>query len=256
MIYALVIAALIFAALEWYFEIKKNLWGIYLTKPTVMVLLIVFVWFYADVPVLVFGLNTSAIIWFILGLLFCLGGDIFLMLPERFFLPGLILFLLGHIFYIAGFGMPIPPEGSEIIALLIAVILIVVSGWVYVMLANGMQSSGKDRMRIPVLIYTIVISLMLFSALMTLFREEWMLLPSILVSVGALLFLVSDIMNAWVRFVHPISNQRLWVMSTYHFAQIGIAVGAAIHFSESFFNYSTGDVILNLISIGYSPKIC
>ena len=232
MLFTLVIAALIFAVLEWYFEIKKNLWGIYLTKPTVMVLLIVFVWFYADIHVLVFGLNTSAIIWFIFGLVFCLGGDIFLMLPERFFLPGLILFLLGHIFYIAGFGMPIPPEGSDIPALLIATILIIVSGWIYVQLANGMQASGKDRMRIPVLIYTIVISLMLFSALLTLFRDEWMLLPSVLVSVGALLFLISDILNAWVRFVRPFPNQRLWVMSSYHLAQMGIAVGVAIHFSN------------------------
>lgn len=232
MIFLLLIAAIIFAALEWFFEFKKNLWGIYLTKPTVMLLLIAFVWFYANVPVLMLGLNTSAIIWFIFGLIFCLGGDIFLMLPERFFLPGLISFLLGHIFYIAGFGMPIPPEGSEIAALIIAIILILVSGWVYVKLAGGMQAMGKNRMRIPVLIYTIVIALMLFLALLTLFNKEWTLLPSVLVSVGASLFFISDIMNAWARFVASIPNHRLWIMSTYHLAQIGIATGAAIHFSN------------------------
>lgn len=232
MLFLLVIAALIFAALEWFFEYKKNLWGIYLTKPTVMLLLIVFVWFYADVPILMFGLNTSAIIWFIFGLVFCLGGDVCLMLPERFFLPGLISFLLGHIFYIAGFGMPIPPSGKEIPAIVNAAILILVSGWIYVQLAKGMQDSGKDRMRIPVLIYTIVIALMLFSALLTLFNHEWALLPSILVSGGALLFMFSDIVNAWVRFVGPIPNHRLWIMPTYHLAQVGISVGVAIHFTN------------------------
>jgi uncharacterized membrane protein YhhN len=197
-----------------------------------MLLLIIFLWFYADAPALIFGLNTSAVIWFVIGLLLCLGGDIFLMLPERFFLPGLISFLLGHIFYIAGFGMPIPPEGSEMAAAVIAGILVVVAGWVYVRLASGMQTTGQDRMRIPVLFYTIVISLMLFSALLTLFRSEWELLPALLVSVGALLFLISDIMNAWARFVGPIPNHRVWVMSTYHLAQVGIAAGAAIHFSQ------------------------
>lgn len=232
MTFVVLTAALIFVALEWFFEYKKNLWGVYLTKPTVMLLLIAFVWFYADVPILMLGLNTSAIIWFIFGLLFCLGGDVFLMLPERFFLPGLISFLLGHIFYIVGFGMPIPPQGSETAALVIAVILVLVSGWVYVRLASGMQASGKDRMRIPVLVYTIVIALMLYAALLTLFNSEWALLPSILVSVGASLFLVSDIMNAWARFVRPIPNHRLWIMSTYHLAQVGIATGAAIHFSN------------------------
>jgi uncharacterized membrane protein YhhN len=172
------------------------------------------------------------VIWFVFGLFFCLGGDIFLMLPERFFLPGLIFFLLGHIFYIAGFGMPIPPEGSSFVALVIGVILIAVAGWVYIRLASGMEASDQNRMRIPVLFYTIVISLMLFSALLTLFREEWQLFPSLLVSVGALLFLVSDIMNAWARFVGPIPHHRVWIMSTYHLAQVGIAVGAAIHFSQ------------------------
>lgn len=154
------------------------------------------------------------------------------MLPERFFLPGLISFLVGHICYIIGFGMPIPPTGSETIALVIAVILIFVAGWVYVRLASGMRASGKERMRIPVLFYTVVIVLMLFSALMTLFNSEWDLLPSVLVSVGAFLFFASDIMNAWVRFVALIPNHRLWIMSTYHLAQMCIAVGAALHYSN------------------------
>jgi uncharacterized membrane protein YhhN len=232
MLYLLIIVALIFAVLEWFFEYRKNKKGIYLTKPTVMILLIAFLWFYADVPALAFGLTTSAVIWFVLGLLFCLGGDIFLMFPERFFLPGLIFFLLGHIFYIAGFGMPLPPEGSGFATLVIAAVLIVVAGSVYVRLASGMRASGQDRMRIPVLFYTIVISLMLFSALLTLFRVEWHVLPSLLVSGGALLFLISDIMNAWARFVGPIPNHRVWIMSTYHFAQVGLAVGAAIYFSQ------------------------
>ena len=232
MIYSLLVIALIFAGLEWYFEYQKNLRGIYLTRPVVMLLLITFLWFYVDVPRVIVGLNTSAVIWFIFGLLFCLGGDVFLMLPERFFLPGLISFLFGHIFYLAGFGLPIPPAGSEIPALVIAVILILVSGWVYVQLASGMRASGKERMRIPVLVYTIVISLMLFAALLTLFSPEWLTLPAVLVSVGALLFLISDIMNAWVRFVKLIPNHRLWIMSTYHLAQMGIVLGAAIHFSN------------------------
>jgi hypothetical protein len=40
----------------------------------------------------------------IAGLILCLGGDVFLMLPERFFLPGLGSFLAGHWFYIAAFS--------------------------------------------------------------------------------------------------------------------------------------------------------
>ena len=215
-------AVLIFAVLEWFFEYKKNRLGIYLTKPTTMFLLIIWLWFFADVPLLISGVNSSLVVWFILGLLFCLGGDVFLMLPERFFMPGLISFLAGHLCYIIGFGMPIPPPGSEMVATLIAFLLLFIAGWVYVRLASGMRTTGKERMRLPVLFYTVVIVLMLFSALMTLFNNEWDVLPAVLVSIGALLFLVSDIVNAWVRFVARIPNHRLWIMSTYHFAQIFI----------------------------------
>jgi uncharacterized membrane protein YhhN len=178
-------------------------------------------------------LYASGIMWFIFGLLFCLGGDVFLMLPERFFLPGLISFLLGHLFYIIGFRRVLPPEGSMVYVLLIAVALILIAGWVYAQLSRGMRKSGKSRMRIPVLIYTIVISFMLYSAFLSFFDYRWSLINAILVSVGALLFMISDIMNAWVRFVGPIQEHRLWIMSTYHLAQICIAVGAALHFLSS-----------------------
>lgn len=227
----LLIAALIFAFFEWYFEYKKNKAGIYLTKPIVMLLLVAWVWFFADVPLLMTGVQTSAVIWFIFGLLFCLGGDIFLMLSERFFLPGLISFLVGHICYIIGFGMPIPPPGSETAAILIAILLVFVAGWIYVQLASGMSTAGKGRMRIPVLFYSIVITVMLFSAAMTLFDNQWHIISSVLVTLGALSFFISDIMNAWVRFVSLIPNHRLWIMSTYHLAQGCIAVGSALHFS-------------------------
>jgi uncharacterized membrane protein YhhN len=224
------VAALVFAGLEWYFEYKKNRRGIYLTKPPVMLLLMAWMWLYADLPTMLLGIQTSTIVWFFLGLVFCLGGDIFLMLPERFFLPGLIAFLLGHFFYIVGFEEIAPPAGSEIAALIIAVVLVLVSGWIYTRLAVGMRETGRERMRIPVLIYTITISLMLYSALMTLFDSNWDLTSALLVSMGALLFLISDIMNAWVRFVGPIKEHRVWIMSTYHLAQLGITVGAALHF--------------------------
>jgi uncharacterized membrane protein YhhN len=177
------------------------------------------------------GIESSSVIWFIIGLTFCLLGDIFLMFPDGYFIPGLISFLMGHISYIVGFGIPISTPGKEMAAILIAVDLMLLAGWAYIRLAAGMQASGKKRMRIPVLFYTVVITIMVFSALMTLFNDDWNLFSSILVSVGAVLFLVSDIMNAWVRFVDRIPKHRLWIMSTYHLAQICIAVGAALHFS-------------------------
>ena len=138
----LLYAALFFALLEWFFEYRKSQLGIFLTKPTVMLLLMGWVWSYANVPELMLDLEASGIMWILFGLIFCLGGDVFLMLPERFFLPGLISFLLGHIFYIVGFDHVLPPIGSGLFALLIAVLLIFVAGWIYVQLSLGMIRSG------------------------------------------------------------------------------------------------------------------
>ena len=89
MTFLLLIAVLIFAALEWFFEYKQNQRGIYFTKPAVMLLLIAWVWFSVDVSHLMTGLNTAAVLWFLLGLFMCLLGDIFLM-----FMNPLLQFLL------------------------------------------------------------------------------------------------------------------------------------------------------------------
>ncbi len=40
--------------------------------------------------------------WFVVALGLCLLGDIFLMLPQDVFVPGLAAFLLGHIAYVGG----------------------------------------------------------------------------------------------------------------------------------------------------------
>jgi len=222
----LLVLALLFAVLEWFAESRQHKTGIFLTKPTAMVLLITWVLLTGD------DVWRFPLMWFVIGLILCLGGDIFLMLPpERFFLPGLISFLLGHIFYIIGFGQAIPTPWVSPLGVVIAFGLLITSGLIYHRLAKGMLASGNTRMRIPVAVYAIIISIMLYSAVLTNLTTDWLSSHAILVSVGALLFFISDILNAWTRFVSPFSNDRLWTMSSYHLAQIAIAVGATLHFT-------------------------
>ena len=69
---------LFFAVLEWVSEAKKNYKLMYLSKPSAMVVLIAWVLLTAgQVEVSSSGLN-----WFVVGLVLCLVGDIFLMLPP------------------------------------------------------------------------------------------------------------------------------------------------------------------------------
>ncbi|MGZ9226210.1 MAG: lysoplasmalogenase family protein, partial [Anaerolineales bacterium] len=79
--------AFIFASLEWLAVWKSWRRLEYFAKPAVMICL--FLWLYAST-----GLQGNTL-WFGLGILFSLAGDVLLMLPgERMFLLGLVAFFL------------------------------------------------------------------------------------------------------------------------------------------------------------------
>jgi uncharacterized membrane protein YhhN len=73
---------------------------------------------------------------------------------------------------------------------------------------------------------------MLVSALLTLVipKSDWSRFPSLLVSIGAILFFISDLLLAWNKFVKQISYGSLFVIITYHLAQITITLGAGLNF--------------------------
>jgi uncharacterized membrane protein YhhN len=106
----------------------------------------------------------------------------------------------------------------------------IVSVTVYRRLVLGLKASGKNRMILPVFVYAVIISYMLYAALNTLLINDWNYAAALPVSIGALLFYVSDILNAWHRFVVELPAGRLKIMSTYHVAQIALTAGVIIHF--------------------------
>jgi uncharacterized membrane protein YhhN len=195
---------------------------VFIAKPAVMVLLLAWLYFYAG-----FG---GALLYFALGILFSLGGDIFLMLPnmDKWFLPGLVSFLVAHVFYTIGFNYVLPTLNVFGVFLAISIALFVAQ--IYRRLAEGLHAKGLDRLRMPVLIYSIVISLMWLSALQTLFQTSWHPTTALAVSVGASLFVASDIVLAWFKFVGPIKHGRLINLMCYHLGQILLIVGVGLQF--------------------------
>jgi len=222
MTYTLVGIALIIAVVDWYavYAQKKRLE--FLAKPGVMVALLIWI-------VLNGGLS-GGLVWFTLGLAFSMAGDIFLMLPRERFIAGLISFLLAHLMYIAGFNLA--PPSLNLPAAIVAVLIAFVWFRIYRAIAAGLQASGNAALKIPVLAYSLVISVMLLSALLTLTGETWQPAPALLVSGGALLFFISDTLLAWNKFVTPLRYGRLVVIITYHLGQIMITLGAVLHFGS------------------------
>jgi uncharacterized membrane protein YhhN len=192
----------------------------YLTKPAAMVLLLI--WFG------VIGRFEGILLAFGIGFLFSLLGDIFLMASHSYFVFGLVAFLLAHLCYIVGFNRPQPRLSFMFFLLGLGVLVV----WLLIFrrLDGAMRSSNAhSRMRLPVALYSGVIALMLFSALLTLVRPDWPLSAAALAAFGGTSFFASDTLLAFNRFARPIPRARFWVRVSYHLGQLGLAAGALLY---------------------------
>lgn len=228
MIHMLLGAALICALVDWYSVWQKNRQIEGVVKPLTMIFLISWMYF--------LGLDENILrtnlVYFIIGLGLCLIGDIFLFLPPgKFFVPGLVAFLLGHVSYIVGFGWFENLSKFMIPFLIYLTVIMVIGIRVMSRMIVGLRQQKKERLTIPLVFYAFVISMMLGSAGYRFFDQNWKTAGAYLVTIGALLFYVSDVLNAWERFVNKFSHDRLIIMVTYHLGQFGLAVGTALHFA-------------------------
>jgi uncharacterized membrane protein YhhN len=208
-------AALIFAILDWlsvYFQKLRWRW---LTKTGAMLCLI---------AAYTYSGGWLVSFWFGTGLLFSLAGDIFLLLPPRFFMVGLISFLFTHFVYIL--ALSDPPTPWQPIGFLTVAVLLVIVFFVFRQLSAALQShpSGR-RLKPAVLLYIVTISVMVYFALSTLWNPAWNFSAALLASLGALLFYLSDYTLARQRFIRSSRSGRALVMVTYHLAQFGMITG-------------------------------
>lgn len=218
-----VIVALVFAMIESFALWKKWIRLEYLAKPGVMILLFLWLWISS-------GLN-GAPLWFGIGILLSLTGDILLMISlDRLFLAGLAAFLLAHIAYLVGFNIPTPEMSAW--GLIMAVVIGLGSARITRLIVTSLISKGQARMRLPIIVYSTVISFMLLAAMMKLVDAAWNSNAAILVSLGAFLFYLSDITLAWHKFVAPIQNGRIYNIGAYHLGQIALIAGVIAQFGN------------------------
>jgi len=220
MLTAWLLAYLLLAAADWLAIWRGWQRAGYLTKPAVLAVLLI--GFGAQ------GLFSGSLLWFGIGLFFSLLGDIFLLLTHSYFIFGLTAFLIAHAAYIIGFNQPLPEAGFPLYILG----LVIFSGWLVLFgrLERALRASRRNaRMRLPVALYSVVLAVMLFSALLTLFRPDWDFPAAICAALGGLLFFFSDTLLAFDRFVRPLKRARFWVRVTYHLGQLGLAAGALLH---------------------------
>jgi uncharacterized membrane protein YhhN len=149
--------------------------------------------------------------WFVAALALSLLGDVLLMLPREQFVGGLGAFLLAHVCYIGGFVAGGLRAWAVGIALLgTALVLAPVA----LRILRGV-GANEPELRPPVVAYLVVIGAMLACAIAS---------GNPLAIVGAALFVTSDSMIAWSRFVAPFTAAPVAIMVTYHLAQAGFVL--------------------------------
>ena len=224
----LFIAVLAVAAADWVAVAKRWKKIETIAKPMTMVLLFAYL-------ALAGGFDATPLIYFGLGIFFSLAGDIFLMISyarfsNRWFLPGLAAFMLAHVAYIIGLNLPFG-EPSPLWAIGIGIVLAMTAGRILRRILAGVREKGLRRLVVPVMAYGMVITLMLLSAILTIYRVDWKTSASGLVCLGAILFYFSDIILAWNKFVKPVRNGRVMNMAAYHLGQIALIAGVVLQFA-------------------------
>ena len=149
--------------------------------------------------------------WVVAGLVLSLVGDVCLAHP-RGLRPGLVVFLLAHVAYVAGFHTLAPASSWPFpLALPFVAASVLVARWLWPRLG---------AMRAPVAAYVVVITLMVWAAA-SVFRAGaigW------LAPAGALLFYLSDISVARDRFVRREFANRAWGLPAYYLGQTLLAL--------------------------------
>lgn len=201
----LTILAVVTAALTIVSKARESKRGEYVFKPltTVLILAIALL---ADNPI---SSTYRALI--VAGLVASLAGDVFLMLPDRF-TPGLLSFLIAHIFYILAFTHE--SSGMAPIWYIIPFVLygVVILRWLWPHLGS---------VRVPVMIYMGAILIMAYQA-----ANRWIETAqdgTLLALAGAYLFVASDSALAVNMFRGRFRGADFIVLSTYFAAQLLIA---------------------------------
>ncbi|MBN2051385.1 MAG: lysoplasmalogenase [Spirochaetales bacterium] len=222
MIYGILVVALIFTvSMLLRHEFALNDRGIFLWKPlssTLMTVILLAAFFRADPS------DSTYTLALLPGVLLCFGGDMALMFTKkssRAFLIGLVLFLLGHVAYTVTF---IAFNGFHSSDWISAAVLAVFGLGVYLYILPGLGS-----MKVPVLFYVLIISLMVNRGLSTFSGNYFSPVQAWLISLGAILFYISDVVLALGKFRHAWKYGRI-NLAFYYAGQVCIAMSAGFHF--------------------------
>ena len=150
-------------------------------------------------------------------------GDIILLFSDRgelYFIFGLIAFLISHLVYIALFKKQQNTRSNDNKAIFWIGVLAILAYFVF-MIDTLFPKLGP--LKIPVLVYALVITTMLFFAFKG--SLKWAIPSNNYILIGAIVFVSSDSILAFNKFYAPIVHASFYIMTTYCLAQYLIVAG-------------------------------
>ena len=195
--------ALISAIITIYAKFRENNLLQYIFKPLTMLAIILMAFLNSSSPM---SFYQSAIL---VGLIFSTVGDVFLINDKKFFVHGLISFLLGHLCFIAAFYSS--PNLPSVLCYLIYVAVFLTVLWKHL-----------DKLKVPVIVYAITLAVMSWLALSRYFELNDG--KTLFAFLGSISFVASDSLLAFNKFKKPFSLSPLLILSTYFLAQWLIAL--------------------------------
>lgn len=191
-----------------------------MTKPLIMSSLMFYYLSAAD------KVNRSGVV--LIAIACSLAGDLLLINP-RYFIPGLLAFLVAHVFYIFAYRQHRSDESTDALRgvhrIRLAFPIVLAGAGLIVILYPAIE-----EYRVPVIVYALIITIMALTALSRFGRTSqesfW------LVFGGAILFMISDSLIAIDKFLMPVSQGGFFILLTYAAAQFMIVSGLIKHEHE------------------------
>jgi uncharacterized membrane protein YhhN len=150
-------------------------------------------------------------------------GDIILLLADKgelYFIFGLVAFLLSHVVYIVLFSKQQTTRTNNNKVVFWLGILAILA-YFFIMIDTLFPKLGA--LKIPVLVYAVVITTMLFFAFKG--SLKWIIPANSYILIGAIVFVSSDSILAFNKFYAPITHASFFIMVTYCMAQYLIVKG-------------------------------
>lgn len=185
----------------------------YISKPLVMIFLIVF--FILQSPL------TNQTIPFLSGLIFSLLGDVLLILRgTRWFVAGMGSFSIAQLLYIVGFNL----SPTSVPVTVISIFALLAGGLIIHLTVDILaKSSSVNKEILPLFkAYGILVLGMAISAVVSIGRPAWSDMAAVMAGIGGILFFTSDAMIALDKLDRRLPKYKFWIILSYHIGQFFI----------------------------------